>query len=887
MALDIATRLGPYKIIAFIGKGGMGEVYRATDTTLKRQVALKILPTELAANRDRITRFRREAEILASLNHPNIAQIHGLEDSAGVQALVMEYVEGETLDQLMATRTSLAEVVGWAAHVADALAAAHAAGIVHRDLKPSNIIITSDSSRRGRIAKLLDFGIAKLAGPPPVNVLATTHIAPRDTIAGSIIGTVHYMSPEQSEGKEVDARSDVFSFGVLLYEMVTGRRPFERASTVATLNAILHEEPEPIAQLAANVPQELQRLIQRCLRKDPRRRVQVMDDVRIVLEDVVQDLTTGRNNDADVRQRSRWQRPVAIGALLTAIAITASFFMTTRAKFDSGALTYSPLATEPGAEGYPSWSTDGQSVAYVRAVNGVRQIFTRSIQSPVPTQVTHAPTDRANPFWSPDGARIYHNAEGHLWSVSAAGGEPQLVLKDADVATISPDGRVLAFLRGANPNRSLWIAATDRLDARRYETAPFPATFTWARTIDFSPDGAHIAVLVEPRAGAAAANELWVIPYPSGTPRRVLTAAPYAIGDAAGRVSWSADGRHIVIDGEVENRAGAHLFLVDVESGTIERVTAGTGREVSPSVSRRGERIAFVSGNADSDIVQISLGTGSVQALFASSIDERSPSWSPDGHRIAYVTNSRGGPEIWLRSLSEDWTTPVVTHESSGIGEWQNIARPNLSADGQRIAYDVVGATHGIWVSPIAGGRGGPLDQASDDHHSPSWSPDGQWIAYQRSYQGKWEIAKAPAGGGSPVRLAEGTPGGGPQTAWSATGQWIAYVRRGTLRVVAADGSIDKEILASATPAFGFSQDGKLLHAIRQGPGGWGLASFAVATGALQRIVPLPVPREATFSGFSLHPDGDRFATSMELGRFDIWMLEGFKPPQNWRRRFF
>lgn len=228
----------------------------------------------------------------------------------------MEYVEGETVDRIIAGRVSLAEAVGCAAQVADALAAAHAAGIVHRDLKPTNIIVTSDSRGRGRVAKLLDFGVAKLSRSLPVDMLATTRLAP-DTLEGSIVGTVNYMSPEQAEGKAVDARSDVFSFAVLLYEMVTGRHPFKRESTVGTLGAILHEEPESITGLAAHVPQDLRRLIARCLRKDPHRRMQVMEDVKIVLDDVLQDLTNPTAIASDGRARPRWLPPAMVVVLLS------------------------------------------------------------------------------------------------------------------------------------------------------------------------------------------------------------------------------------------------------------------------------------------------------------------------------------------------------------------------------------------------------------------------------------------------------------------------------------------------------------------------------------------------------------------------------------------
>jgi Tol biopolymer transport system component len=240
-----------------------------------------------------------------------------------------------------------------------------------------------------------------------------------------------------------------------------------------------------------------------------------------------------------------------------------------------------------------------------------------------------------------------------------------------------------------------------------------------------------------------------------------------------------------------------------------------------------------------------------------------------------------------VRNLREGSAAPIVTRDSSGLGEWQTISRPSVSPDGQRIAYDVVGATHGVWVSPIAGGRGVPLDAASDDQHSPSWSPDGRWIAYQRRFEGEWEIVKTPAGGGTPVRLAEGNPGGGPQTAWSPSGDWIAYVRLGRLRVVSVDGKSDKEMMASPTPAFGFSADGVRLHVIRRTSGRWELVSFDVATGKQLRVAPLPLPSEATFTGFSLHPDGNSFATAVDLRRFDLWLLEGLKPPDRWLDSLF
>jgi serine/threonine protein kinase len=876
--------LGSYRIESILGEGGMGVVYKAHDPNLRRFVALKVIRSASITTEQR-ARFLQEARAASALNHPHIAQIYDLVRTPDQDVIVMEYVEGDTLDRLVGRGLPLRDALRYGAQIADALAAAHTAGIVHRDLKPRNIVITADSRTRERVAKLLDFGVAKLTQPAPEIMQATTTIGLPETLEGTLIGTVPYMSPEQAEGKPVDSRSDVFSFGGLLYELVTGRRAFERETNLATLTAILHEEPEPVHNLVSGAPPELDRLIVRCLRKDPRRRFQVMDDVKIVLEEIIQ----GTSGDAvTVADGQRWRRmgAVALGAALAAATLGALYAATRPAQFDTSALRYSPLAAEPGPQTYPSWSPDGKSIAYLREVNGTRQIFARSLDLSVPTQVTSSPVQRDSPFWSPDGRRIFHLAQGDLWSVSAAGGEPQLILEDVAAATISPDGRTLAFLRGASPNRSLWVTPIDRLDPRRYETAPFPATFTFSRSLEFSSDGAQIAVLIEPRRDDAAANELWIVPYPVGRPRRVPGAAPYFSGDAGGRISW-IDNRHIAIDGQSPNGHGSHLSMIDVGSGTIWPLTSGTNEEWSPSAAPDGRRLAFVSGSEDSNLIQISLETLAAESLLATSRDERFPTWAPDGGRIAYTTNTRGGPEIWVRNLREGSAAPIVTRDSSGLGEWQNVSRPSVSPDGQRIAYDVVGATHGVWVSPIAGGRGVPLDSASSDQHSPSWSPDGRWIAYQRRFQGEWEIVKTPAGGGTPVRLAEGNPGGGPQTAWSPSGDWIAYVRLGRLRVVSVDGNSDKEMMASPTPAFGFSADGARLYVIRRTSGRWELVSLDVATDKQLRVAPLPVPSEATFTGFSLHPDGNSFATAVDLRRFDLWLLEGLEPPERWLGSLF
>jgi Tol biopolymer transport system component len=390
------------------------------------------------------------------------------------------------------------------------------------------------------------------------------------------------------------------------------------------------------------------------------------------------------------------------------------------------------------------------------------------------------------------------------------------------------------------------------------------------------------------------AGELWIVPFPSGTPRRILSLQPMGttVGTVDHRVSWTADSRHLILDGPLPAAAGNHLHLVDTDRSTIRSITPGTGEEWTPAVSPAGDTIAFAAGGVDFDLVQISLDGGDIRPLLASARSESAPAWSRSGGQIAYVTNAAGASEIWLRNMQEGFARPIVS-AASARSPWRALERPSFSPDGQRIVYGVVGlGSHALVIAPSTGGQPVGLDRDSPDHHGASWSPDGNWLAYTRLVKvgENWELVKAPLSGGPPVRLAPAGDGGS-ETAWSPTGEWIAQVRNRTIHLVSADGATEKPLNLAVVPAggrpgtFGFSTDGSLLYVIRANDQQWQLLAVEVPSGGIRSTTKLNLPISASVVGFSLHPDGKSIATSVGTNKYDLWLLEGFQPRAPWWRR--
>lgn len=402
----IGTTISHYSILEKLGEGGMGVVYKARDTHLDRFVAIKVLPAEKVGDAERKRRFVQEAKAASSLNHPNIVTIYDIGQAEHVDFISMECVSGKTLDRLIPRHgMRLDEALKYAVQIADALARAHTAGIVHRDLKPGNIMVNEHG-----LVKILDFGLAKLTETTPCSENESTLTMRASTEEGRIVGTVAYMSPEQAEGKKVDARSDIFSFGSLLYEMVTGERAFHGDTKASTLAAILKENPPPARQLVNGLPREVDRLVSRCLQKDINRRCQHMDDVKIVLEELKEESDSGVLGAVAVskpktRRGVIWA--VRVAAALV-IAMVAVWLVRSRNQLPEQPLVAVPLTSYPGNESWPSLSPDGTQVAF--AWNGEKQdnwdIYVKQIGVEPPYRLTKDPAMDFSPAWSPDGRLI-------------------------------------------------------------------------------------------------------------------------------------------------------------------------------------------------------------------------------------------------------------------------------------------------------------------------------------------------------------------------------------------------------------------------------------------------------------------------------------------------
>jgi len=803
MALEAGTKLGLYEILEPIGAGGMGEVYRARDTKLGREVAIKVLPEAFAQNEERLARFEREARLLASLNHPNIATLYGFEQSDGIQFLVMELADGETLtERLRRGPLPVEDALPIFKQIAEALEAAHEKGIIHRDLKPANVKVTP----RGRV-KLLDFGLAKAySDDASPSELTESPTVTRGTAAGIILGTAAYMSPEQARGKEIDKRTDIWAFGCCLYEALTGKAAFLADTVSDTIVKILTREP-PWDGLPASTPQRVRRLIRRCLAKDPVNRFRDIADVRFEMEDEVLDSAAGLPEGEARTRRGPW-----IAAVLAALAFG---FVLTRA-FDRApsevpaahlSVVLAPdqqVTSRSGLASPLAVSPDGKKIVFSGQISGGQQLFLRALGDLEPRPLPG--TEEAEfPFFSPDGewigflaterlrklslsggapitiARlemrgatwadedtiILGSLDTGLWRVAADGGQPEPITKlDREQGEFNhrwpqvlPDGKAVLFVIATREENLIALLDLETKEKRVLLRAGLDAAVPhYLRTghIVFARSGELLAVPFDPSRREVRGSPTPVIsgiytssrgiPYYAVSPVGVLCYAPGAVADELRTLVWV-------------DRDGNETPIVQ---GQIYEV---------PRLSPDGQRVAATvhsdTGSHDIWIFDVDRGTRTRVTTGGNNIQ---PFWTPDGERLTFVSSRTGPMDLyWTPSDGTGEGEPLFAKDGSQFsGSW--------SPDGQSLVFEELHPETGfdLWQLSLDGDRTArPFLTTPSDETGADVSPDGRWLAYVSDESGRDEIyVQRYPGLGDKIPISND---GGFTPQWSRDGRALFY----------------------------------------------------------------------------------------------------------------
>jgi Tol biopolymer transport system component len=764
MTLAPGTRFGGFEILGRIGAGAMGVVYRARDTRLRRDVAVKVLAEELN-DADRIARFEREAQALASLNHPNIAQIYGFEDAPGstplqpARAIVMELVEGEDLsDRIARGALPVADVVEIAGQIAAAVSAAHEAGIVHRDLKPSNIRIRQD-----RVVKILDFGLAK-PGAAVADLSSASTMASLTGAGEVLIGTPAYMSPEQARGHSADARSDIWAFGCIVYEMVSGVRPFKGTTVADTLVKILEREPDWDA-LPATTPPGLHRLLVRCLVKDPARRLSALADARFDLDEA-DAVSHGGHSTGLPKARRLWRGATATLLAIAAVVAGALLWRVTGGRPTDPPERVLALTTYPGIEAQPTFSPDGTQVAF--SWDGERldneDIYVMVVGTDPPHRLTHDEARDVSPAWKPDGSQIaFARLDEHRTSIYVAsplgGSEQRLAEFPAPGTSTAPRGTADPFLSWSADGR--WLAVSHLSIDEPSDVYLVAYDGSQQRTLlAAGPGKDYTAAAFSPRGHALAYAEsghVGVVELEPGNPSNVRKSPrrlSHDQGYVAG-VAWSADAKEILYGrAAFASPTPPSLWRIAADGGSPPRRVELAGVASFPAVSRRG-RVAF--SRRDLNVDMFVLSSGERERVAASTFNEFDASFSPDGSKIAFATDRTGeGNEIWIVNRDGTGRRPLTRGARRPEGS------PRWSPDGSRLAFDGVGddGQRRVFVVDQAGGpirtipgKPGHFDQV------PSWSHDGKWLYFGSNRSGRSEIWRTAADGSEPRQIT--THGGG------------------------------------------------------------------------------------------------------------------------------
>ncbi len=869
----------------------MGEVYRARDPRLGRDVAIKVLPEDSTADPERLRRFELEARAVGALSHPNLLAVFDTGRHEGAPFVVFELLEGETLRERLGGRAlPPPKALDFAIQIARGLAAAHEKGVVHRDLKPENLFVTRDGQ-----VKILDFGLAKLRPPlDPGDVNAATRSAASNTDAHTFLGTVGYLSPEQVRRSPADHRSDIFSFGSVLCEMLSGSRPFRGGTDPEIMTAILNQEPPPLTEAAGTVPLSLERIVKHCLEKRPEDRFQSARDIAFALEAVEQARTTGEQGGLP-RQGRRMRRAVVAGVVLLGLlaAVGAGRFWLAngiRSSARTMPLSVVPLTSLSGWEWNPALSPDGNHLAFswYGAGDERADIYVQLIGAGTPLRLTTDSADDFSPAWSPDGRQIAFfryvtGGEQAIFTVPALGG-PERKLQATNCGRWqcpldwSADGKFLAFpdkpsAHGSILGSSIFLLSVETLEKSRL-TAP-PGEHQADMAPAFSPDGRFVAFA---RVSATTKPGVYVVPVGGGEPRRVSLGDVWTGGEPAG-LTWTPDSENIVVSWSPHPwSTSVSLWRVPASGGVPAQVPVGGDNARQPSISRRGNRLAFVRAHFDTDTWEIGMSGSppkghSPRRVISSSRSEDCPQISPDGRKIAFASDRSGSSEIWM--CDRDGGNALQLTRFGAVS-----GTPRWSPDGRKIAFDSDKERGDIFVLEVAGGLPRRLTHETSLDTVPSWSGDGRSIYFASDRGRGLQVWRAPTDGGPAIQV---TKNGGFAAFESPDGRRLYYTKYDAAGIwtVPVDGG-EERLVHDLPPTgyWGYWDIGRrgLYFVNPEAKPRPAIELFDLATRRATRIAELEKQPIRWTPGFSVARDERSIVFSQwEQGGSDVMLVEGFR----------